>query len=370
MMTHRERFFAALNGEPTDRVPVWLLFPYHPLSCYVDVRSHPKYRPIHELSLRYAITLNRRTFNVPLHPPEVKQYTDESAGVGNTRTFLDYRGSRIHTETRAGKPVKKLVARAEDLEFFCSLPIETDPRRITAALDRQLPQYLKEKEEFPEELGAMMLSLGEPISVLYNLSNLEEYAVWSVTHQDLIAGWLDRLAERYRIVYRYCLERDLADVYFLVGSELASPPLVGRRTFQRWVVPHAADLIDLIHSFGKKVIAHHHGPVKEVLPDIVETGPDGLHTIEAPPVGDCTLTEAYGVCGDRITLIGNIQYDEFRSRTPAEMAELVRNVIDECWGKRFILSPTAGPYDGNVSDRVIENYRVLLETAWEYGSKV
>ena len=36
-MTPWQRLFAALEGEPTDRVPVWLLFPYHRFSSYVDV---------------------------------------------------------------------------------------------------------------------------------------------------------------------------------------------------------------------------------------------------------------------------------------------------------------------------------------------
>ena len=40
-MTPRERLLAALDGRPTDRVPLWLLFPFHPLNCYVDVRQHP-----------------------------------------------------------------------------------------------------------------------------------------------------------------------------------------------------------------------------------------------------------------------------------------------------------------------------------------
>jgi len=369
-MTPRERLFAALNGESTDRVPVWLLFPYHALGCYVDVRTHPRYRPIHELAAKYAVTLDRRTLTAPLHAPEVVRYQEAVTGPSgpSVRSVFQHRGRRIFCERIAGpngRTTKHFLETAEDLELFCSLPVETDPGRIEAALDRQLPRYLEEKAEFPAELGAMMLALGEPIGALYHSANLEAYALWSLTRHQTVAEWLERAFERHRLIYRYCLERDLADVYFMVGSELASPPLVGRETFRRWVVPCARDLIAMVHSFGKKVITHYHGRIREVLPDIVATGPDGLHTIEAPPVGDCALADAYRVSRDRVTLIGNIQYDEFRSAKPEEMAARVRSLVAESRGKRFILSPTAGPYDPDPPDRVIENYRVLLETAWE-----
>jgi hypothetical protein len=75
---------------------------------------------------------------------------------------------------------------------------------------------------------------------------------------------------------------------------------------------------------------------------------------------------AYEVLGDAITLIGNVQYDCFRSFSPAQMAEAVRGLCEECRGRRFILSPTTGPYDPDVSGRVIDNYVSFLETAWGF----
>ena len=107
---------------------------------------------------------------------------------------------------------------------------------------------------------------------------------------------------------------------------------------------------------------HYHGFIKTICP--TWKWADALHTIEASG-GDCTLTEAYSILGDRIVPIGNIQYDCFRSYTLDEMDRAVQEVIEEAKGKRFIPSPTAGPYDGNVDDRVIANYLQFLN-GWEY----
>jgi hypothetical protein len=355
-MTPRERLMASLEGRPTDRVPVWLLFPYHPVSYYVDVRTHPLYKPVFEASReRGVIMLDRRNLGAPLHTADVTTRKEPIPG-GGERAVLDYRGKAIYSGSG-----KKLLDDDADLEFYASLPVETDPARITAALDRQLPGYLREKAEFPPDAGSMMLDLGSPVGPLYHQSNLESYAIWSLTHADLVEELLKRFMVRLRLIYRYTLERDLADVYFLVGSELASPPLLRLETFRRWLVPFEKELIALIHSYGKKVIQHYHGQIREVLPDFVEMAPDGLHTIEAPPVGNCTLDQAYGLVGDRITLIGNIQYDEFRSRSAEEMERAVHAVLEEAAGRRLILSPTAGPFDPAPPARLIENYLAFMQ---------
>jgi uroporphyrinogen-III decarboxylase len=122
----------------------------------------------------------------------------------------------------------------------------------------------------------------------------------------------------------------------------------------------------MVHAHGAKVIQHYHGMIKQILPDFLTMNPDALHTIEAPPVGNCTFTEAFQMVRDQIVLIGNIQYDNFRSDTPQQMAEAVRAVLDECRGKRLILSPSAGPYELAISDRVAKNYLTFMETAWNY----
>lgn len=366
-MTSRERLFAALCGQSTDHVPVWLLFPYHRLGCYVDVRTLPAYRPVVELAERQAITLNRRIYhNLPLYTPDVT-ITREDRGNGVIRTTLEGPGNvRLYSEYGPGYK-KPLLDRDEDLEAWATLPFLTDPAAIHPLLETHLDAYRTECREFPADIGAMMLALGEPIGPVYGQSNLESYAIWSLTHNDLILSILDRLMQRYRAIYQWCLERRLAEVYFLVGSELASPPLLSKTTFQQWIIPYARELISMVRSAGAFAIQHYHGQILEILDGFVEMNPHALHTIEAPPVGNCTFTQAFDATHDKITLIGNIQYDEFRSRTPGEMRQAVRDVLDECRGRPLILSPSAGPFDADPPPRLIENYLAFMDEAWRYG---
>jgi len=278
-MTNRERLFAVLNGEQVDRVPIWLLFPYHRLGCYVDVSNIPKYKGIWDMALKHTIMLDRRHMGANMYTDQVISRSEKVTEDGweINRRIIQYQGNSIISEFKKKDGITeqtKFIENEDDLEFFCSLPINTDKDKIYEEMNGQLEKYLQEKKEFPEEMGSMMLDLGEPIGALYGAANLTEYPIWSITHDEIIVDFLNRNMERYRHIYQFCLDNDLAEVYFLVGSELASPPMVSRDTFQRWIVPFAQELIAMIHSHGKKAIQHYHGQIKEILPDFLTMAPD------------------------------------------------------------------------------------------------
>ena len=376
MMTSRERLFAVLNGEPTDRTPIWLLFPWHEYGAYIDVRGMPKLKRITALAEQYCITLDRRNMGVKWCAGDVAESWSgtDNAEEKITRHTLSYKGVTLWSEhgVRRGAVVnKKLLDSVEDIEALCEFPVELDEKNIAAALAPQIEGYGREKAEFPEHFGAMMLDLGEPISLIYHNSNLEELSIASYYEEtsDKIASFLARLNEQKKLVYKRTLELGLADVYFMVGSELAAPPMVGIDTFRKWIVPFAKELTAMVHDGGKHVIQHFHGQIKHILPWFVEMGADAVHTIESPPVGNCTITEAYDVVGDKLALIGNIQYDDFRSMTTEQMRRAVTDLLDEVDGRRFILSPSAGPYDPEIDGRFISNYETFIETGWNYGRK-
>jgi len=359
-MTARERLFAALEGHSTDRVPIWLLFPWHEAPYYVDVRHHPAYQPIHELAQQCCITLNRRHLGAPLYRSDVEFRQADSSGSCHS---LVWPGGRHEWPQGC-----KMLVEDADLEKAYEVPIEDDEAVLRPALERAAAIIRREREEFPADAGAMMLDLSEPIGHIYHSSNLESLSIWSVTHAELVEQMLENQMRRLRIMYRFALENDLADVYFFVGSELAAPPFVGLETFERWIVPYASELIELVRSYGKKTIQHFHGHIREVLPGFRQMNPDALHTIEAPPVGNCTWSEAYQALGNRMTLIGNVQYDDFRSMSEVAMRRAVRAVLEECAGQRLILSPSAGPYDPDPPATLINNYRIFIDEAWRHGA--
>lgn len=118
---------------------------------------------------------------------------------------------------------------------------------------------------------------------------------------------------------------------------------------------------------GKKSILHYHGQLYDILDGIQYINPDALHTVEAPPVGNCTLKQARERLGDMI-LIGNIQYDNLVHCEAAEIKAQVKAAIREGGPRNFILSPTAGPYETNITPQTVANYLVFIEAGIKYGT--
>lgn len=368
-MHAHDRLLAVLRGQPVDRLPIWLLTPYHPVAYYADVPRLPAWREVWASALERAIHLDRRHFSWPTWTGEVTESTAQRQEDGwqIQEWGIHHRGRQLRSMTRSDGTcthVRKMLTSDEELELFCSLPLELDPGCITAALDSQLSRYRQEVDEFPTHLGSMMLDLEEPISLLYHRCDLESFALWSLTHRQLIQEWLDRRMRQYRVAYDWCLQKRLAEVYFLLGSELASPPLVSVDTFRHWIIPYAQELIARIHAAGAFAIQHYHGHIAAIIGEFPIMGADALHTIEAPPVGNCTFAQAFAATQDRLALIGNIQYDCFRSYQPDQMRQAVAEVVEECRGHRLILSPSAGPFDPDLSPGMAANYLAFLDAGW------
>lgn len=359
-MTNRERILGVLRGEAVDRVPIWLLFPWDRTTYYTDVRNEPSFASVVEAMTRTASVLNRRNFDIDVFSTDFRNAFPGKSFVSSLPRALS-----TQEVTASGSSILTVAGRfldsVEDLETFMSLPVDDSAAGVARLLDTFLPAYLAERLSFPIEMGAMMLDLGEPVGVLYAAANLLEYPVWSLSHRDQIGAFLRRLQGHFLEKYRWCLERDLADIYFLVGSELAAPPMVGPDTFREWVLPFQKELIDLVHSYGKLVITHFHGRIRDRLEDFVGLAPDGLHTIEEPPIGDCPLADALRIVDDRITLIGTVQYDEFLALEPEAMRAEVRRILREANGRRFVLSPTAGPFHPRLNDRMRDNYLAFMD---------
>jgi uroporphyrinogen-III decarboxylase len=128
-------------------------------------------------------------------------------------------------------------------------------------------------------------------------------------------------------------------------------------------------LIKLVHQFeGMVTIIHSHGRVNRFLEQFAAIGTDGLNVLEPPPLGDVILAEAKRRVGDRMCLIGNIQYDDLARRTPDEMEHLVQETIRQgAPGGGFILSPCASPYELKLSQCTSENFIRYLQAAHRWG---
>jgi hypothetical protein len=196
--------------------------------------------------------------------------------IERTRTHLREEGARA----LEGLPCPEI----EDLDRILALPylpVEPDTR-----------SYFREKEELGNR-GLMMTDIGDPLQPLYHLMSAENFSLFSATDYEKILEFTDEMYRRVTALYRYLLERNVGEVFFIVGAEFAGPPLVAPQKFNELSARYVKGIVDLIREYGKWSIVHYHGNLYKVLGGMKEINPDGLHTIEAPPIGDCTIAHIW-----------------------------------------------------------------------------
>ena len=365
-MTSRERLLRLFSNLEVDHIPIWLLFPFHSYGSYTDVYKNPYYKNIIPYIDKYCDTFDRRKYPV-----------SDFCYNGNPDIIQE----RV-TENINGFPTEVRKIRYKKLELRRFVEINSKGKRIRYFIDEPeklkdiaaipymfpIPNFeniIKEKEELGDK-GLLMMDLGDPLGPLYGLVSAEDFAIWSLTNYDDMLEFIDLMYQRCLAKYKICLDNNIGDIYFIVGAEFAGPPLVSPDKFNELSVRYVKGIVDLIRSYGKYSIIHYHGNLYRVLSGMKEINPDGLHTIEAPPVGDCTLTQARSELGNMV-LIGNMQYDCLRSEEPEGIELLVKDAIEEAKNGRFILSPTAGPYEEIITDHQARNYIAYIEAGFKHG---
>lgn len=367
-MTSRERLWAVLNHQEPDRVPIWMLFPRERYGTYVDVHTLPSYARITPVVWERTDWLDRRNLPTP------RFYTAATEIDTQVETVGDYTVTRsvLHTplgnltgehwqdsKNASGARVEHHCKDISDLDKILSIPYEPVQPDLTAF--RQAAGKLG-------DAGLMMVNIGMPVSAAYGVAHPQDFSLWTLTELDALVWFTKVMFERQYAFLKKALGAGAGPVFFAVGSEFVAPPMCSPKAFDALIAPFDGPIFELIHRHGGRVIVHHHGRISAILERIADTGADGIHPIEEPPIGDCTLAEAKRRIGDHVCLVGSVQYDDFERLTPDEMEELVRRQIrDAAAGGGMILASTAGPYAAELTPRHQENVLRLIEAGLKWG---
>jgi uroporphyrinogen-III decarboxylase len=94
-----------------------------------------------------------------------------------------------------------------------------------------------------------------------------------------------------------------------------------------------------------------------------------LNPLEPPPLGDVVLSDAKRRVGERMCLIGNIQYEDLSAASVDGVRAMVRETIAQgAPGGGFILSLCAAPYEVPLPEKTARNMIAMLEAGREYGA--
>ena len=139
-------------------------------------------------------------------------------------------------------------------------------------------------------------------------------------------------------------------------------PFFSPAQFDEFIAPYLQGVIKAYHDMGFYAIKHTDGNIMPILDQMVQCGPDALHSLD--PQGGVDLAEVKRLYGDRVALCGNVNCGLLQTGTEEEVIADTRRALREGmngWGYVFCTSNCA--YTG----LPLERYELMNRIWWEEG---
>jgi hypothetical protein len=313
-MTSKDRLLAVLHRQPTDRL-CW--------TALVDdttrsrMPAHVRDLPMIEFYRHLGCDiLCFGNFGLPPEtrfvPPcrrvtpdvEVEWRTD-SDGLQHQLTKTPW--GTLTATFRFGHPVKHPAGTLDELRILRNVWHSTRHEQVEGS-----------RESYDRLLGV----LGEDGLFVQTLSpspvqQLLEYDMGLQGFYYLLQDHPGAMQELLDVMHRrrceeYALTAERSPVEVVIPVENTSSNLISPAGYRQYSLPQLRDFVDLMHSGGKVAILHMCGLLKALLPEIKQTGLDGVHALTPPPLGDTPWGDALDILGEDCVLIGGFAPTVFR----------------------------------------------------------
>jgi hypothetical protein len=252
--------------------------------------------------------------------------------------------------------IEHLVETVDDLEKLATVTFEFDPKQIEGHL-----ADFKQHHAALGDRGIMRIEYPSPIVAISAVMNLENFLAMSALEKDRFHELLEEITRRLLVVTEAIFADGPRDtVVNFGGSEQCTPPMMRPEAFDEFIVPYDGRIIARLKEIGIPVLMHCHGKVAYALKRMTEIGVDASDPVEPPPAGDVTYAEAREITGGKLTLIGNLEFDELENMDSPYIRQRVQEILS--LGKeRLILGASAGPINA-VTPQLADNYKTWIDT--------
>ncbi len=337
-MTSRERWCAALDLKPVDRLPFWpkLNRAYPPM-------QRP---PFSEMEVR---EIHAWIGSDPIEhlPPGLRRVYDAGYGFasdvedGVRRDVYTTPGgalTRVNTfdnDSKSWHPIAFPVKTAEDIDrmadWFAHVRVELDDQALHRARSRV------------REVGQDAVT-----AVSVRQSGLMHWVEWlagiEAAHL-LLADEPQRVRVLFAQVHRVLREEItlLAEHHpadFIWLTENTSTTLVSVEQYRTLNAEHIDEYARIVHDAGGRLILHMCGHLKRLLPQLAGMPTAGFEAFTAPTLGDTTLFDGRTACPDKC-LIGGTHAMLWLEPADAIIAQL-KSWLDELPHHRGLVLTSSG----------------------------
>ena len=372
---------ATLRGEPVDRPGVNF---YEVGGVFMDptdpdefnVYNDPSWKPLLCLAEEKTDLIRTRAPVYKPHPAAkelakdiytVEDYVEDGSRL--TRTTISIGGRKLTKLFRRDQGVdttwtlEHLLKNTDDIHAYLQLPDEI----LFAEPD---VSNLVEEDEKLGDAGILMVDTPDPICVVAELFNMQEFTILAMTEQALIHRLLEKVGRPIQERTAKAAAAIPGCLWRIVGPEYCTEPYLPPRLFDEYVVRYTGPMVESIQKHGGFARIHCHGRLKAVLPLIAKMNPSAIDPIEPPPQGDMELADVRREYGKDWALFGNIEIADIVNMEPDKFESVVAKTLRDGTkgeGRGFVLTPTAAPYGRTITARIMANYETMIRLAEQFG---
>jgi uroporphyrinogen decarboxylase len=345
-MTSRERVFAALAHEEADRVPL----------MYRDV-PEVRTRLLKDLQVKNVEELYS-SFAIDFRwvGPE---FTGPGLQISDTEK-KDYWGvpwQYTEFEDKAGYWNEKSLPMkdVESAEEAKNWPLPDlnwwDFTKLSRDCDKHKDFAIMTAPGFSSP-GILQYPIQSLIGVERSLMDL-------FINKDFYKALIDRILEFQLPFIRKMMAAAEGKIdFFRLGDDFGTQQglLMGPDPWKEFIQPALKSMADIAKAKGARYYQHSCGAVRDLIPDLIETGVDVLDPLQVKAVG-MIPEELKKEFGDKITFSGGIDEQELLPHgSPADVREAVWRLLDEMKGGGFILGPTHNFQVDIPTDNIVAMY--------------
>jgi len=354
-MTKLERVLATFDHQETDRVPLYDLMLND--DCIEYFTGY--YPPYGEEGARLQAQAVDRMLDMargvgisPRKPPT--DFTDDPVLLKYARySSLTYRLNPISSYEAAVTWVKEQIKQLSKWRENINL------QQVKENTQRHFEKLYSWMSE--DHVVCCLRQSGIGLDDIRGRIGIEYFSYLCADEPGLISEFLEfRTQQELAIIHAISDPRisPWALTYGDIGMKdklLHSPEWLRREFF-----PRLKRINDAYHEHDIRCLFHSDGYIMEVMPELIETGIDGINPIET--VAGMDVGEVYRLYGNKIFLTGGIDMSQLLSNgTPEQVREVCQKAIKEAPTGYFMGSTT----EIDNSSR-LENVLAMVEVSWGY----
>ena len=300
-MTPRERWLAALELKPTDRLPFWPKLD----GAYTRAQATP-FRDMDLDEIQDWIGADKHK-RISLCAREKRSKTEVVTTKSGSDTTITFRGShgetslvrRFDEASQSTHPIRHPVANLSDIQLMTEICEDT-----TVELD---PEALETARSEAKEIGESALTVNfigtSPLMDWVEfLAGVEEAHFLLNDHKAEVEHLFEAMHRVLLEKVRIHAEHSPADALYLV--ENTSTTLISPDQYRKYCLPHKIAYATEIQRAGRTLILHMCGHLKALLPDLATIPAQAFEAFTSPTLGNTTLLDGREACPDKCLIGG------------------------------------------------------------------